>query len=168
MTIDRRKVILGSGAVPLILTVRPAAAQARSSYSCIERDARRSKPYNVLASAGEPDEWLRVRADVFQLTIRDQERNEWKTLENRQFILGADRSTYWELDRLQPFSAPAHPTAMNRGTGIKETKMSERLALAYLGPEGEIRGYGWEPRGGTHCTKSCWASFAPGARSALL
>lgn len=169
MDTDRRKLVLGSAAVPLILTVRPAAARARTSIgACLERDARRGKPNDVLASPGQPDEWMRVRADVFQLAIWDEQKREWKALENRRFMLGFDRSTYWELDRYSPYSAPATPTSMNKGTGVKETKIDERLALAYLGPEGEVRGYGWEPRGGTHCTQSCWASIAPRSRSASL
>ena len=169
MDIDRRKLVLGSAAVPLILTVRPAAAYARTSIgACLERDARRDKPYDVLANPGQPDEWMRIRADVFRLAVWDEHKREWKTLENRQFILGFDRSTYWELDRHRPYSAPASPSSMSKGMGVKESKIDERLALAYLGPEGEVRGYGWEARGGTHCTKSCWASLAPGSGSSSL
>ena len=161
MDTDRRKLVLGSAAVPVLLTVRPAAAQARTSIGvCLQRDARREKPRQILA-IGQPDEWLRIRLNVYRLAVLDEAKKEWKTLENRKFILGVDRSSYWELDRLLPDVAPAAPTTMIRGIGIRETKIDERFALAYVGQQGEILGYGWEPRGGTHCTTSCWTSVAP-------
>ena len=55
---------------------------------------------------------------------------------------------------------------MTRGIGTRETKIEERLALAYVGQRGEILGYGWEPQGGTQCTTSCWTSLAPLRRAA--
>jgi hypothetical protein len=162
MDTDRRKLVLGSAAVPLILTVSPAVAQTRTSFgACLERDARRQKPNQVLASPGDPDEWMRIRVDLFQLAVWDEPKREWRTLENRQFMVGVDRSTYWELDHFRPDVAPASPTAMTKGIGIRETKIGERFALAYVGREGELLGYGWEPQGGTHCTRSCWTSVAP-------
>jgi hypothetical protein len=150
MDLNRRKLLQGSAAVPLILTVRPAAATARRSLSCMDQDAKREKPQHILKSAGHPDEW-------------DEKKKKWDTLEHRRFISGFDGHSYWELDKHNPYSAPAVLTSMTRGTGIKETKLEERLALAYFGPTGELRSYGWETGGGTHCTKSCWTSVAPKA-----
>jgi hypothetical protein len=161
MDSDRRKLVLGSAAAPLVLTVRPAAAQARTSIgACLERDARRERPLEVLAS-GEPDEWMRIRLDEFELEVQDEAKGVWKKLENRRFILGVDQHTYWELDHLLPEIAPAIPTSMTQGPGVREMRVGERLALAYVGRDGEVVGYGWEPQGGTHCTTSCWASVVP-------
>src|SRR5262245_27753062 len=119
MDTDRRKLVLGSAAVPLVLTVRPAAAQARTSIgACLARDARRERQLEVLAS-GEPDEWMRYRLDEFELAVWDETKKDWQTLENRRFILGVDKHTYWELDHLLPEIAPAIPTSMIQGLGVR-------------------------------------------------
>jgi len=159
---DRRKLVLGSAAVPLILTVRPAAANAKTSIAaCMDKDALKKKPHHVLASKGYPDEWMRKHVDVYRLAKWDEQKKKWDTLEDRRFICGADGSTYWELDKYSPYTAPAKPTSMKRGHGIKETKLEERLALAYFEKDGKLSGYAWEPKGGNHCTKSCWTSMVP-------
>jgi hypothetical protein len=161
MDVNRRKLLQGSAAVPLILTVRPAAAHARASLSCMDKDTKREKPYSILKSSGSPDEWMRKKIGVYQLAVWDEHKKKWETLENRRFIHGVDGDSYWELDRHSPHSAPALRTSMTRGTGIQETKLEERMALAYFGDDGDLRGYGWEDHGGKHCTTSCWNSLKP-------
>jgi hypothetical protein len=159
---DRRKLLLGSAAVPLILTVRPAAAHANKSIAvCMEKDRNKPKPHRILESKDHPDQWMRKRVDVYELARWDNDKKKWKTLEDRRFIHGTDGQTYWELDRYNPYTADARPTSMRRGHSITERKLDERLALAYLDHDGEVTGYGWEPKGGYHCTKSCWQSLKP-------
>lgn len=157
MDSNRRKLVLGSTAVPLILTVRPAAATARTSLTCLDKARNKPKPHYILHN--HEDEWLRKRVDVWRLAKWNGKK--WETLANRRFIRSTDGYTYWELDRDQPYSAQALPTSMRRGPDIKETKLEERRALAYISDDGEMRGYGWEPKGGTHCLKSCWSSLKP-------
>ena len=158
----RRKLVLGSAAVPLILTVRPAAATARTSIAtCIDKDAKKKKPHYVLENPGNPDQWMRKVVDVYRLDVWDEGQKKWKKLDDRKFICGVDSKTYWELDRYSPYTAPAWATSMKRGTGIKETKLEQRLALAFMENDGKVVGYGWEPKGGKHCTKSCWSSMLP-------
>ncbi len=155
---DRRKLIVGSASLPLILTVRPALGQARTSLSCLDKDWQKETPYKILHEY--EDEWLRKKVDVYELARWDDKQKKWETLENRKFILGTDDSTYWELDRYNPYAGQAVATPMKRGPAIKETKLESRNALAYVGDDG-IRGYAWEPKGGQVCTRSCWTSMMP-------
>ncbi|MGH7342355.1 MAG: hypothetical protein ACREKH_17860 [Candidatus Rokuibacteriota bacterium] len=155
---DRRKLIIGSASLPLILTVRPALGHARTSLSCREKDERKDKPYKILND--HEDEWMRKKVDVYRLAKWDDKDKKWKTLENRKFIGGTDGVTYWELDHNNPYSGQAWATSMRRGNDIKETKLEQRHALAYMGDD-DMRGYGWEPKGGKHCSRSCWMSMKP-------
>jgi hypothetical protein len=158
MNNDRRKLLIGSAGVPLILTVRPALGQARTSLSCLERAWQQGAPYKVLHEY--EDEWLRKKVEVYRLETWDDEKKKWQTLENRKFILGTDDSTYWELDRHNPYAGQALATPLKRGGGVKETRLESRNALVYVGDDG-IRGYAWEPKGGQACTRSCWTSMMP-------
>jgi hypothetical protein len=155
MNNDRRKLLIGSAGVPLILTVRPALGQARRSLTCVDK-MNKDKPYKILHEY--EDEWMRKKVDVYRLEKWDDQKKKWETLENRKFILGTDGSTYWELDRHNPYAGPASATFMKRGSGIKETRLESRNALAYMGDK-EVRGWGWEEKGGKHCAKSCWMSM---------
>ena len=162
---DRRKLLLGSAAAPLILTVRPAAAHARTSIAmCMDKDAKKAKPHEILASHGHADHWMRKSVDIYRLSVWDEHKRKWNTLDNRRFMCGVDGQTYWELDRNAPYSAPARPTSMRRGHGVQEVRIDQRMALAYLEYDGnfaKVVGYGWEPKGGKHYTKSCWHSIKP-------
>jgi hypothetical protein len=156
---NRRKLLQGSAAVPLILTVRPAAATARTSLSCIDKDRYKPPPHEILKKY--EDEWLRKKyVPVYRLTKWNDTRKKWETLEDRRFICGTDGATYWELDRSAPYSGPATMTSMRRGTNIKETQLEVRNALMYVNDHGET-GWGWDTKGGYHCSKSCWTSMKP-------
>lgn len=160
MEANRRKLVLGSAAVPLILTVRPAAGHARTSLTCREKDKHKPRPHDILRK--HEDEWMRKKnVAIYRLAKWDDKKKKWETLEDRRFICGTDAHTYWELDRYNPYSGQATITSMRRGHAIKETKLEERHALAYMDEYGEMRGYGWEPKGGAHCSKSCWHSLKP-------
>jgi hypothetical protein len=155
---DRRKLIVGSASLPLILTIRPALGQARTSLSCLDKVWQQDTPYRILYEY--EDEWLRKTLDIFQLETWDEQTKKWTVLENRKFIVGTDGATYWELDRNNPNAGQALATSFRRGGGVKETRLVSRNALVYVGDDG-IRGYGWEPNGGQACTRSCWTSMMP-------
>lgn len=166
MDTNRRKLLKGSAAAPLILTVRPAAATARTSLAvCIERDATRRRPDQILASNSHADEWMRAKVDILELTVWDSDKKKWVELEDRRFFLGFDKTTYWQLDRHDPYRAPASPSRYHKGTSVREEKKGERHALVYVNNEGRVVGTAWEKRGGTHCTQSCWASVIPTHRA---
>jgi hypothetical protein len=152
---DRRKLIVGSASLPLILTVRPALGHARRSLTCKDK-MDTEKPYKILHEY--EDEWMRKKVDVYRLAKWDDKKKKWETIENRKYILGTDGHTYWELNPQSPWSGQAWATSMKRGNGIKETKLESRNALAYMGDQ-DMKGWGWEEKGGKHCMKSCWMSM---------
>jgi collagenase-like PrtC family protease len=128
---------------------------------CIDKDAKKKKPNVVLESPGKPDHWVRKVVDVYRLEVWDDDKHKWKKLDDRRYICGVDGRTYWELDRHHPYTAPARATPLKRGHGVKETKLEQRLAIAFMDDEGKYTGYGWETKGGKHSTKSCWHSMVP-------
>jgi hypothetical protein len=82
-------------------------------------------------------------------------------IEDRRYYLGMDKSTYWELDRHDPYRAPAKPSKYRKEHGIREKRKGERHALVYVKDDGRVVGVAWEKHGGTHCSKSCWTSLVP-------
>src|SRR5215475_9473346 len=101
MKTGRRSFIKGSVGVgvPLVLTVGPGSAIARSSnQACLSRDADRAnagmkKP--VVMTQIDADDWLRVQVDLVELSV--WQGAELKALPGKYF-LGTDKSTYWRLD----------------------------------------------------------------------
>jgi len=159
---DIRRKFLGSAlATPLVLTVRQASAHAKTSLvACLERDGKR-RVDDILAHSSHSDEMMRAKVDILELSYWDDRKNKWVEIEDRRFILGFDKSTYWQLDRDDPYRSPASPSQYRKGSGIREKKKGERHALVYVKDDGRIVGMGWEKRGGTQCSKSCWASLVP-------
>jgi hypothetical protein len=162
MSNARRKLLQGTAAAPLILTVRPAAATARSSLvACIERDAKR-KPEYIMASNASRDDWMRTKVDILELTIWDSDKKKWVELKDRKFFLGFDKTTYWECDRNDPWRSPAAPSSYRKGINVREEKKGDRDAIVYVSQsDGRVVGMGWEKNGGYHCTRSCWTSLVP-------
>jgi hypothetical protein len=157
---NRRKLVLGSAAVPLVLTVRPAGAHAKKSIACIADGKMKDKPHEILKT--HDDEYMRKWIDVYALEVYDDKDKKWKKLKDKKFICGVDGHTYWELDKRDPYSAEARKTDMKRGPGIKEVKLEKKRALTfYRYDDGHETGYAWEPKGGKHSTKSCWNSIKP-------
>jgi len=158
----RRKLLQGTAAAPLILTVRPAAATARSSLvGCFDRDEKRTVDW-VMQSSAYPDDWMRTKVDILELTIWDSDKKKWTQLTDRKFFVGFDKTTYWECDPRDPWRSPASPSIYRKGTDVKEEKKSERDAIVYVSsPDGHVVGMGWEKNGGSQCTKSCWTSLVP-------
>jgi hypothetical protein len=157
----RRKLLKTSAGLPLVLTVRQASGWARTSLvQCLERDAKR-RPREVLSHNPHADELMRARMDILELSYWDDHKKKWVELEDRRFYLGMDKSTYWELDRHDPYRAPARPSKYRRGHGIREKRKGERYALVYVKEDGRVVGVAWEKHGGSHSTKSCWASLVP-------
>jgi hypothetical protein len=163
---NRRKLVLGSAAVPLVLTVRPAAAHAKKSIACEGKVT--DKPYEILKT--NDDNHMRKWVVVCALEVKeyDQEKKKdvwkaqlWNSHDKKKFICGTDDS-YWVLDKDNPYHAQAQKTSLKKGYGVKEIKLEEKQALAYYSSDSyHETGYGWEPKGGKHYTKSCWNSIKP-------
>jgi hypothetical protein len=160
---SRRKLVLGSAAVPLVLTVRPAGAHAKRSIACIADGKLDHKPPHDRLKDHE-DETMRKWIDVYSLEVEkwdhDKKKMVWKKLEHK-YICGTDH-TYWKLDKDHPYTRDAVKTEMKRGLGVKEVKIDRKAAVKfYRRDDFEETGYAWETHGGMHLKKSCWNSIKP-------
>jgi hypothetical protein len=165
---NRRKLVLGSAAVPLVLTVRPAAAHAKQSIACIAEGKGYDKPHEILKT--HDDGHMRKWVAVYALEVEEYDEvkkkkvwklQKWNSEHKKKFICGTD-DTYWVLDKDDPYHAEAKKTSMKKGYGVKEIKLEDKQALAYYSSDNyHETGYGWETKGGKHYKKSCWNSIKP-------
>jgi hypothetical protein len=167
--VDRRKLLQGSVAAPLVLTVSPALGVARTTFmSCAQKGA--GQPTGVVAPLAEvpADEWLRVDLDVFQIHLTNA-KGELVAQPGKYFV-GPDRVTMFRLADVRPDSVPATPVqSFNAYTmGLQRRVVERRRALAYVDEEGEVVGFAWQPAGGMHMTASCHASVLGGLRKARI
>ena len=161
---NRRKLVLGSAAVPLVLTVRPAAATAKKSIACIADGKQPDKPYEILKTSD--DGYMRKWVAVYSLEVYDYDDKKWKlqswnSQNKKKYICGTDDS-YWALDKDSPYHAQATKTSLKKGYGVKEIKLEDKQALGFYSSDSyHETGYGWETKGGTYYKKSCWNSIKP-------
>ncbi len=157
----RRNLLKSAAGLPLVLTVRPASAQAKTSLAaCLHRDEKH-RVREVFTRDPQADEWLRAKLDMVELSYWDEDKRKWVDIEDRRFYLGFDKSTYWQLDRHDPYRAPASPSKYRKGHGVREKKKGELHPVVSVREDGQVVGVAWEKHGGRHISKSCWASLIP-------
>lgn len=157
MKLDRRRLLRGSLAAPLVLTVRPASATAiTSATACLARcdiRAQETRPAK-LSSALRSDEWLRIEIDEWRLAPAMG-----RSFYPGKYFLGFDKVTYWRLDDRNPYYSPAQPSNYTKGSCYAEKTGRKLYPLTYVSQTGEVKGYAWENTwGGKHATWSCYAS----------
>jgi hypothetical protein len=160
---NRRKLVLGSAAVPLVLTVRPAAAHAKKSIACIADGKEPDKPWHILKTGD--DGFMRKWVVVCNLEVKDGNTwklQKWSQNKKKEYICGTN-GWYWLLDKDDPYHAPAGKSEFQKdGWGIKEIKVADMQALAYYSSESfHETGWGWETKGGKYYKTSCWNSIKP-------
>jgi hypothetical protein len=165
----RRRLVKGGLAAPLILTVSPALAVARTTFmACADKAATRPVSSVAPTAAVSPDEWLRVDLDILELTLPN-EKGEPVVQPGRYFV-GPDKAAMYRLADVRPDSAPA--TLVQRFNahtiGLQKRTVEKRRALAYVDREGHVVGYAWQRRGGAQITASCYASVMGGLRRTRL
>jgi hypothetical protein len=156
----RRKLLKGSVAAPLMLTVQPAGAYAKaSSAMCANADRIRAtqtpKPGELTHS--DVDDWLRTKIDICEL-YRHKDLQGMEKIEGKYF-LGVDQTYYWRVDDKGPLGITAVKTDYGRHQVVAQRTGEVKHALVYIGPEGSPTGYAWERYGGSPMTQSCWHSF---------
>ena len=166
---DRRKLLTGTLSAPLVMTVTPVLAAARTTFmACVDNAA--GEPVSAVAPVASirPDEWLRVDLDIFQVMLPNGKGE--LTLQPGKYFIGPDKATMYRLADVRPESAPA--TIAQQFTlntpGLQKRAVERRRALAYVDGSGNIVGYAWEPRGGAHITASCYASVIGGLRKGRI
>ena len=154
---DRRRLLKGSLAAPLVLTVRPASATAiTSAAACFDRCgiiAQEKRPPK-LAAVMHTDEWMRVECDVFRLAPAMG-----KDHYSGKYFLGFDRHTYWRLDDRNPYHGAAQPSHYTKGSCYAEKTGQKVYGIAYVDKSGTIKGFAWDNHHhGTPVTWSCYTS----------
>lgn len=166
---DRRKLLKGTLSAPVVMTVSPVLGAARTTFmACVDNAAVRPVSSVAPIAAASPDEWLRIDLDILQVTLPDGKGQ--PVVQAGRFFVGPDKVSMYRLAEIRPEASPATPVReFNVGTPGMQTRMVEkRRALAYVDREGNIVGYAWQPRGGSHITASCYASVVGGLRKARM
>ena len=157
----RRKLLKGSLAAPLLLTVQPASANARTSTAlvCARRDELRAEqwPRPGELTQADADDWLRIKVDICEL-YRPNDPRGFERIEGKYF-LGADSTHYWRLEESGPGALRASRTDLTVHRVVANKTGEVRNGLVYIDPDGSPTGYAWERNGGRPISQSCWHSF---------
>jgi hypothetical protein len=170
----RRRLIKGSLAAPLVLTVGTAGANGRTTFSaCLAQSEHLPEPEQVIE---EPDEVFRISRDVYELHGQDREgvgkgsdkadgrgRDErGPKKSNDRYILGWDNQTLYRIDesRLVPQHVDFSRTGFGRSLDGELRRTGKKIdVLAYLDDNGEIIGIAPQRNGGQWTTKRCYNSI---------
>ena len=172
--IRRRKLIQGSLAAPLVLTVGRAGATSRTTFSaCLTDSEHLPEPEHLVE---EPDEVFRISRDVFERRRRDDESGHKESGKsngrgpeeqgpkesNDQFIFGWDNETLYRIDgsHLVPHHVDLSHASFGRSLEDEFRRTGKKVdILAYLDDNGEVTGLAPERNGGQWTTKRCYASI---------
>ena len=179
----RRKLIQGTLAAPLVLTVGRAGATPRTTFAaCLTESEHRPEPEPFVE---EPDEVFRISREVYEIRRnnrdgeergpdepggREQEERGPKKREdpfafnekgrkddgNKKYVYGWDNQTLYRIDgsRLVPQHLDfSHAKFELRPTGKKVD------LLAYLDDDGEVVGLAPQRDGGQWTTRRCYDSI---------
>lgn len=163
----RRRVLAGSLAAPMVMTVSSAAATTRTTFTaCLDNARLQPLPNQIMAGGiSEPDEWLRVQVNIYEVGFFDK--NGQLKIKPGRYFIGPDKVTFHKLNDVDAGRNAAVPVRrFNANTpGLHKRVTAKQYALAYANSEGEIVGFGWEQNGGAHCKKSCFASVIARAKA---
>jgi len=141
----RRKLLRGSLAAPVVLTVASPSALARTSFlACIERGANAPRP-NPFTTSG--DSMYRRSVPAYSFKLIGDASNKYS------YFYNASTRMYYRLDICDL-------------TGVSElqiagqkTALGSRWGLVYFNNNGDEVGFGICPNGGYAVSASCWSSF---------
>lgn len=166
-THPRRRLLAGSLAAPMVLTVTSAAGRSRTTFTaCLDNARLQPKPNRVLPrGATEPDEWLRVQISIYEMGFSNADGG--VALEPGRYFIGPDKVSVFKLGEGNSESTPAIlVTRFNAHTPkLIKREVEKRYALAYANADAKIVGYAWQSNGGTHCKKSCFSSVVARAKA---
>jgi hypothetical protein len=151
-TNPRRKLLRGSLAAPLVLTVAsPSALAATSFQACIARVADQPQPTNAFVDVGTtPDGWYRTEVSIYSGKLKST------GMPGQYYENGG---SYFPVDSCYPagyvasdFTGPSGPTYVKK-----------QLGLVYVNTSGSVVGFGpCKPSDGYAVSTSCWTSFQNG------
>lgn len=157
----RRKLIKGTVAAPLVLTVSRAGAgsTSRTTFSgCLTNTEGRPEPMHVVA---EPDEAFRVSRDVYEVYRGGNKDGLRPNKLDGKYVLGWDDRTLYRIDEPRLVSQfggrSGGAVARTHDMQLQPTGKKVEL-LAYVDEHGNVLGIAPESNGGTWCYKSCYSS----------
>ena len=155
----RRKILRGSLAAPLVLTVASPAALARQSFEACLYRAKESNDKNAPAfiAATAHDTWLRKRVALYSGKLNADTSGQSKLFfEDGGVYYLRDPGSCTNYD-LSGYSASAF--SQLNPEKVKGNQVYE-LALVYVDLDGSVVNCGPCPKQGAFpVTTSCWASF---------
>jgi hypothetical protein len=166
---DRRHLLRGTLAAPLVMTISPALGQARTTFmACFDNSAYKRVTSVAPTPGASGDEWLRIDLDILEVRLPNG-KGEMVAQPGRYFV-GPDRISMFRLADVRPETVPATPVREFHANtrGMQARPVEKRRALAYVDRHGGVVGYAWQPRGGAHITASCYASVMGGLRRVAL
>lgn len=155
---SRRRLVRGTLAVPLVLTVRAAQGQgvaASSAMACLARDSARAgidQPKEILPV--DTDDWMRTSVDL--LRVFHWVNGNQTLVDDNKYFLGRD-NVFWRLvESIGSISATA--SEWNTSNSFGEPTGEQRFALIHVNALGEPVSFAFEKIGGSAVTTSCSVS----------
>jgi hypothetical protein len=156
----RRKLIKGSLAAPLVLTVGKAGASSRTTFtgSCAASTELKPEPR---AAVAQPDEAFRVTREVYEIYRRPDRDNARSQKVDGEYVLGWDNQSLYRIDGAgMARQYDNSPGFVARGLDVEMRRTGRSVeVLAYLDENGNVIGLAPQRNGGTWTMKSCYASF---------
>jgi len=157
----RRRLIKGTVAAPLVLTVSRASAGSvsRTTFSgCLVNTDGKPQPRHVVA---EPDEVFRISRDVYEVHRGDNKGRRFGPNKGEgRYVLGWDDQTLYRIDGdrlVSQYEKSGGAMMRTHDMHLQPTGKKVEL-LAYVDEHGNVLGLAPEPNGGSWCYKSCYAS----------
>jgi len=144
----RRKLLRGSLAAPVVLTVSSASAAAISSFSRCLRSADANTPYRFFSE--DTDHWFRQKVPVSMLNVQGRDQG--------YYFLDQVRNVYVSVN--PPYNELNFGQLMPQGWQV--SSQSTRWALVWFDKSSSTQ-YSritlQRPRGASATTMSCYGSF---------
>jgi hypothetical protein len=159
----RRKLVKGSLAAPLVMTVSKAAIARTSIEACMDN------PVVAPDAVAERDSAMRVARDVYEIREGETSLRGGSTLKklDGEYILGFDEQTLYRLDRNgDSISLTLVETLDFRSTRLFKRQKGQIYVLAYFDDKGAVVGLAPDANGGIAATTSCYCSVFPNATPA--
>ena len=161
MKVNRRHLLKGSLAAPLVLTVRSAAGHGMStrSMTCYEKDKQKADDDDLKNFQKDPraDTWMRREVQVCELEKKN-DKGEYKRLKNEEYFKDDD-GCYCQLVK----KGDDYDVVKNydyKYPKVREYKqLRKEYALVCVDERGEVKSWGWEKKGYQPVSCSCWTSL---------
>ncbi len=165
----KRQLVKAAAAMPMVVTVRAASAQAlSSSWACATRDAQAASlepPVKLVvdSTATTSDDWMRVSGDIWNMKKMPSGTLLKGTGNNiLEFYLAPDKN-YYELKKVGGQYVVDSTCQMLTPWDLSNKKYvpvsSKKVHLLAYQVNGQVKGWGWQANGGTAITGSCWTSI---------